>query len=362
LIVYEFDKATGTGTVVLTGANPFKIDPEQDLLSEPGTKREWSESYFFQVWSPDPGVGVYVHTGVLPDDHALWYAQVFVYLPDGVLICDRSFGRASDRSGPSTGNFSARCIEPLRRWRIEFDGAGERTTSATAAGLVIGDRDVVPARFSIELTAAAPIWDLFGALNLPELDFGGRHTQQAYVASGELWVAGQRWNVDGIGYNDHSNGARNFDSDGYGGDHIFFAVAPPGRVAQGIAVWDRKGRAVLNAGYLVEGSEMELLVSSEVPGLVDYTGQPTTGKVSLTSGDGRVSMFDIEVLHTSPFTISGPNDYINGVVTDEEHDEPVAVICPIRCTWPDGVVGYGELERVYRPSLLGQMPRPAAGA
>ena len=43
---------------VLSGPNPFDLDPRSDFLASPRHDVAlWSETMFFQVWSPAEGVG-----------------------------------------------------------------------------------------------------------------------------------------------------------------------------------------------------------------------------------------------------------------------------------------------------------------
>jgi hypothetical protein len=146
------------------GENPFGVDPALDLLhAVRDDVPQWSETMYFQVWSPETGVGAFVHVGRWSTDLELWYGQVIAMLPDGELRVDRSWGRSDDARGPATGNVIVTCLEPLRRWRLRFDGAGEPSTLADLASRPVGAGRAAAFGFDVELDAAGGIWDMHGA-------------------------------------------------------------------------------------------------------------------------------------------------------------------------------------------------------
>lgn len=227
---------------LLPGDNPFGVDPELDLLHPvPAEGRLWSETMFFHIWAPESGVGVFVHVGRWPAEPDLWWAQVVVMLPDGLLLVDCFWGRALDRRGPATGNLRVACDEPLRRWRIWFDGAGESTD---LAGMHRGPRGAGPARavrFEAELEATAPVWDMPRALGrdtsrLEGPSWASFHHTQGFRATGRLDSEGDAWSLQGVAHRDYSSGRR--DIEPLGGLHFFGLVFPEaGRVVNGLVNW-----------------------------------------------------------------------------------------------------------------------------
>src|SRR6201988_3313205 len=181
---------------VLTGGNPFAVAPEVDLPHPvPHDVPGWGETMYFHVWSPQQGVGVFVHTGRWPGDLDLWWAQVIAMLPDGELLVDRSWGRAVDDRGPATGNLRVTCTTPLRGWRLAFDGAGAVCDLATMATRPGGAGPARAFSFDLELQAVAPVWDMHGALGIEGLSWASFHHTQGFRATGRLTVGSRSWDV-----------------------------------------------------------------------------------------------------------------------------------------------------------------------
>lgn len=341
---------------VLLGDNPFGVDPELDLLHDvaadvPG----WSETMYFHVWSPASGVGAFVHTGRWPADPHLWWAQVIALLPDGTLLVDRSWGRAPDARGPATGNLRVECIEPLRHWRLRYDGAGEVTDLERMAS---GPAGAGPARafsFDLDLEAAAPVWDMHAALGIDGLAWAAAHHTQGFHAAGIVRSGADEWSVDGVAHRDHSSGPR--DVGRLGGLHFCVVVFPEsGRVVNGLVNWDREGRVDHRTAAIQEAGRCEVVDDIRVTGLESYaTHQPRALTITVARADGSSYVLEAEWLHGYSLTFLAPNENLNGVDLRAEPDALVITQSTVRVVAPDGEVGYGVIERDYRPS---QLPSP----
>lgn len=347
---------TSTNQVRL-GDNPFDVSPGADLLhTTPTDLPGWSETMYFHVWSPEAGVGVFVHTGRWPADVDLWWAQTIALLPDGELLVDRSWGRAVDNRGPATGNLRITCEEPLRRWRLRFDGAG---TVASLDDMAAGPVGAGPARafaFDIELDAAAPVWDMHGALGLPRaaienLSWASFHHTQGFRARGDLRSENRQWSIDGVAHRDHSSGVR--DVSGLGGLHFFVVVFPDsGRVANGLVNWRPDGNVDHRLFAVQEAGNCETGTDVRVTGLQCYrTHQPHQMSITLGRNGGQYQM-RAERLHGYSLTLLSPNENINGVDLNTQPDALVVTQSTVRVVAPDGEIGYGVIERDYRPSML----------
>lgn len=338
---------------IIDGANPFGVDPRHDLLHavEVGTPH-WSETMYFHVWNPDAGVGVFVHVGRWPADLDLWWAQTIALLPDGELLVDRSWGRAADDRGPATGNLRVRCEEPLERWRLSFDGAGEPTTLARMAAGPVGAGVARAFRFEVELAAAAPVWDMHGAFGIDGLNWAAHHHTQGFTATGVLTSEGREWSLDGVAHRDHSSGPRDFS--GFGGLHFFTFVFPEtGRVVNGLVNWKRDETVDHRVYTIQQDGRCEIGPEVRVTGLTDLaTHEPRKLTVTLDRADGETHELQAEWLHGYTLTLLEPNENINGVAHGVEEDPLIVTQGTVRVTAPDGQVGYGVIERDYRPSML----------
>lgn len=338
---------------VLVGTNPFDVDPELDLPHPvPDDVPGWSETMFFHVWSPESGVGVFVHTGRWPSDPELWWAQTIALLPEGGLLVDRSWGRSRDRRGPSTGNLRVSCTEPLHRWTLAFDGAGEVTDLRRMAAGPSGAGRARPFAFDLDLEAAAGVWDMHRALGIDGLAWAAAHHTQGLRARGRLTAGERTWRIDGVAHRDHSSGPR--DVARVGGLHFCLLVFPrSGRVLNGLVNWTRDDRVDHRTFALQEGGRCEIGSAITVTGLADYrTHEPRTLTVKVRRADGSRDVLEAEWLHGYSLTFLEPNENLNGVDLGPQPDALVVTQSTVRATAPDGEIGYGVIERDYRPSAL----------
>jgi hypothetical protein len=343
----------------LTGENPFDVDPTTDLLHEiPADQPGWVEHMFFHVWNPTASAGVWVHVGRFESDPTLWWAQVFGRFPDGSSIADRSYGRAPDNKGPATGNLRIRCEEPHQRWTITFDGAGERTNIDAMSTGVVGGGIVEPMRFEVELTAAAPVIDFSKAMGAAQGHMASLHHQQALTATGSLTAGGETYSLAGISHRDHSAGARHLSA--FGGTTWPTITFPEsGRALHALLLWSPQGQVNMAMTALWENGVLEIGNDFRMSGLVDPAANPRALELRLMRLDGSELTLTGQVEHALTITMGEPNHNLNGAALGELakvlNDPLIVTQTATRWQTPDGEVGYGNLERDYRLSML---PRP----
>jgi hypothetical protein len=339
-------------TGVFEGANPFDVDPACDLpLPVQDGVLHYSETMFFIAINPDTGASVFVHLGRTPEELELWWAQTIAVLPDGRVVVDRSFGRSADPRGPATGNLSVRCTEPLQSWELDFDGAGEVTTAEAMAASVVGAGRAVPMSFSVKLRAAAPVCDFARILGADAFDWANAHQEQNLWSIGSLTVAGEVFDVTGVGFRDHSNGPRDFGK--MGGDHFAFIGFPGSkRMIHALVAWSRDTEDVsIRMGGVYEAGKYEILDEVTMTGLIDpATAEPRELEMSMTRADqGPISLRG-RVLSNFTITLGAPNINLNGALRGR--DDVLSSLSIARYEWPDGEPGIGLVIRDYRPSRL----------
>ena len=356
---------TITESRVLTGDNPFDVDPNHYSSSKEPDRDDffWGETHFWSAWNEDDGVGLFIHAGTTPEDPDLWWAQVYAYLPDGMAVVDRSWGRAEDRGGPTTGNFRARSSK-LGHFKLTFDGAGEYVSSEEQAKRLVGAGPALPFQFEVDLEPAMPVWSLYEATGMPKHKLGGAHHEQVHTSKGWLKVAGEQggeYSLDGVSFRDHSHGHRDFTR--LGGDHLYGVYFPESeRAVQVLMLWNADGGMELRAASIYENGELELLGEVEWTGipmdadrprsLEKLTGEPHEFDVILHRREGEKVTMKAEVQHTIVMSNTSPNTNLNGAAVDAGDDALLLAECQVKMTWPDGEVGYGHLERGYRRNLL----------
>jgi hypothetical protein len=296
---------------------------------------------------------LFLHVARDPGDLDLWCAQTIIYLPGGEVLADRSFGRAPHDRGPCSGNLDIQCLRPHERWTLTFDGAGERTTREETSRRVVGAGPSTPAKFAIEVSAVGPVWDwgeatgMNALLDPSESVWAAKHQEQGFLATGTIEVGGERFEVDGVAYRDHSWGQREMSD--FGGDAFVCIVFPESRrVVQGFEMWNSAGELQTRTFYIAEGDQLELIDEGTVPRAVDWLSNPRTDlTVQLRRAGGELITLKGEVLNGVTTSMLTPNFNVNGA-SPPEIDPLNLNEDLIRYTWPDGEPGYGHSERSLR--------------
>ena len=351
---------------VLRGDNPFGVAEDHYARCQTPNYDDflWSETHFWSLWSPNNGVGFFIHSGVTPEDLDLWWTQVMVYLPGGRTLADVSWGRSPERDGPTTGNFRARS-DRLGSFHLTFDGAAELTSTEEMATRVVGAGHCLPLSFDVQVSPAMPVWDLFKATELGQREWGGTHHEQVHTTTGWLKVAGSEggeWQIDdGVTFRDHSIGHRDFSR--LGGDHLFGGHFPDsGRSIQTLLMWSNEGEVEVRAASIWENGELELIGEVEMTGvehgvvgprsLTKLTGEPLAFDLTMARSSGETVVVRCEVQHNVNMCNTDPNTNLNGIELGVGDKVLLLAESQLKLTWPDGDVGYGHLERGYRRSLL----------
>jgi hypothetical protein len=181
-------------------------------------------------------------------------------------------------------------------------------------------------------------------------EWADAHTQQQYVARGSLTVDGQTWSLDGPGWGDHSSGVRTWD--GFGG-HTFVNAPLPGAGLVLINVRTPAGDTAMTTGaLLLEDGTSDPVTDVKFPWLSSLVGAPESFELMVTTESGRTAEWNVDVLHTLPATISELNDNANGLDWRARGNPLFLAECIARFTTPDGVTGYGHLERSVKRSKV----------
>ncbi len=140
--------------------NPYDLDPNEDLVHTPVDVENWTEGFFFFGHDGARGISFVIHFAMVIGAPGLWQASVEVGgLPNDQVLVTHTRGRSATKTGPGTGPLQVTSIEPMRSWRIEFDGALELTTrTALLEGGLHQPGQPVPVRFEFTTTAAGPFW------------------------------------------------------------------------------------------------------------------------------------------------------------------------------------------------------------
>jgi hypothetical protein len=337
--------------------NPNGHDPQLDLPHAIKVMPNWTEHYFFYGYDMATRHGMCVHIGRLPADPTIWRAVIQVYLPGEELLVAKYHGRDGDYRGPGAGPFKLTCIEPMKVWTADFDGALYSTTRSALAGGLLQDCPAEPVRFHMVFDAAGPYYG-------PKEDIvEGRssdsfHTEQIHRMRGDITYRGKTLQLQGIGVRDHSSGPRD-----YGpviSDMWIHALFPSGKSFHAQIV--RFTEAEIKGGYIFrnDGSpieDIEILEHPPVNTLDSPAGSLPSDPLKYNGGAYRlvlgtkngVEEYQIQMLHSHIITYRSPVEEFIGTDLTPGGIQMCEAPAEIRC---GDEVAMGLYERVARTETL----------
>jgi hypothetical protein len=307
-----------------------EIPLSEDLPHEPDAGVAlWTESFCHWCFSPSNSVGLHAHFQRNPYRREIWQELFGLRLGDGTVLVNKSFGHGPSKT-PDAAGLRIEVVEPFAKWRVDFSGPAQHVpldslrTSPLAAG---PDVDV---DFHLDVIAAAPPWRAGAGISWVH-----GHYEQAAVTEGHCTYGGVTLPISGIGYRDHSLGARDFST--FGDVCWLFGVFPSGRVFCAMES-RRPGRDGATMAYMVEdGQVVDAEVMDPLPIKTPRDGQRFEFRLRTASGVHSVS---VEYLDALPISMTPPSQQFHGC-SGGTRDELVYYELSIRYEL-DGEVGYGS--------------------
>jgi hypothetical protein len=306
----------------------------------------WSETKWLGGYNPDDHVGLFLHAGRMQADIDLWWVQIAAYLPDGTVAVDRSWGRTPDEWSLSTGVFNL-AGQPDGTAACTFDGAAEPVTAKALTKRVAGSGSSVRLSWNLDAELLREPWSPFGHGDEATNWASDLHLQHQYRVTGTITIAGQRYSLDGPGWGDHSSGPRTWD--GFGGHILVTAPLPDAGLILISGRHTDGGVRTMGTVVSPDGSA-DQIVEVDAPQLTAFTGEPHDFRLTVVTATGAHHVWQVEVLNTLPVTITETNSNTNGLDWHSPGNPVFFAECMARFTTPDGVVGYGHLERSDRRS------------
>jgi hypothetical protein len=309
-----------------------RLQPIQDLPN-------WSENLVLQVHDPATGVSVWAHWSRMPEASGVWESVLTCYLPGGALLTSRAFGHSPDRDLASSGPAGFRCVEPLRRWRLEFAGMARRVRTADVVAGPVADGPVEPLEIALDFDGVHPVWD--ARHRLAGSTWASGHLEQGGRIAGSVRCRDGGFAVDGHGFRDHSYGPRDYS--GMAGNTWVSAVFPSGRALVTLAVWPAGSSEHASMGYVWDGSTMHDALRVDLPPLAGADGGPHTADIGMTTDLGEHRLH-VAATHQMNYSMYAPVGMALGTagpgfITVAE--------CPAVVTW-DGERAAGWFEKSYR--------------
>jgi hypothetical protein len=208
-------------------------------------------------------------------------------------------------AGRGAGSLRFECLEPFRRWTLDFDGTAQAsTTAAQMAGRAGGEASSLSFHFDAEM--AEPPWMMGGltaeAANAMNANggalMGGLRYEQLCRVTGWLRNAGEERRISGTGMRVRRRGVRNMV--GAPGHCQHSALFPSGRAFGANAFWPAAdGSQSFNEGFVItETGERMAARLVEAPWMTRLAGVGDELPLVFETAAGRVKIEGRTLLKT----------------------------------------------------------------
>jgi hypothetical protein len=234
-------------------------DAESVVQTAP-TEPLWSENLLFALYDDRHNIGMWLHLGTVPTDWHLWEDRVYLTLPDGGVLSMMAYHETAAEQRPAGSVMAFVCVEPFRRWRIQFDGFAWYTSEAAMDS---GGEPRFRRRLKIDLEVecVSPVWNAHnttgsaGQTGMSGQSWAKEHYEQLVRASGEMTVDGVNYELSTTGWRDHSRGPRGRKSkDAWGGHVIGGCQFPSGRQLLFSRYWRPDGVVSMTGGMFYDAA------------------------------------------------------------------------------------------------------------
>ncbi|EHB59121.1 hypothetical protein MycrhDRAFT_1557 [Mycolicibacterium rhodesiae JS60] len=314
-------------------------DDELPHPGEPDSPPTWSENYLSYVWSPENGVGIYVHLARRISPFEVWDEVVNIALPGDRFVTAKSFGPC-DSGGLGVAAVRMACEVPYERWTKRFVGAGRLMDGDTYRAGPVTDGLHTPMRWELSYTAMSPPFD-FGTEHLDQA-WGHGHYEQHGMLEGWLEIGDERFEIEGTGLRDHSWGPRDYHE--IGTTTWLHAQFPAsGRAVMAVLVTGRPPRPPFSVATITDSASVRHLQADALPQATTLEDTSSAFRFALRDGLDSEAEISVEVLRPLRAACAGSAELVLGT-----HAAPAVnhhyIDAFSRFTW-DGEIGYGLTER-----------------
>lgn len=202
----------------MTHAEAFA--PVDEHMHEPTDDPQFNESMYFNLVDGDSGFAVLIRMGNrVNEGHA--EVTVLAYLPGGGAVIRFAKPEISDNSAFDAGGLRFEVIEPLKHLRVTFSGTGFHLNQGTDLAdpkRAFSTSPEVPLVLELDYHNVVPVYGLAGGssgIAGAEDSIATGHYQGPTSVSGWVEVDGERRQVAGLGFRDHSWGPRRWQGPAY---------------------------------------------------------------------------------------------------------------------------------------------------
>jgi hypothetical protein len=279
--------------------NPvISLMPHADLpVQTTPTEALWSENYLFALYDDRLNIGMWLHLGTVPTDWHLWEDRVYMSLPDGGVLSMTAYHATAEDQRPAGSVMKFTCIEPFRRWRVDFDGfAWYNSEAAMDAGGEPRFRRRL--KLELEVECVSPVWHASdgpndaGKSKMAGQSWAKEHYEQLVCASGEMTIDGDSYTLSTTGWRDHSRGPRGRKSkDVWGGHVIGGCQFPSGRKFVFSRYWRPDGTISMVGGmYVDETGRISTVTVIDAPELRELVLRGESLPIHLQWDDGALEV------------------------------------------------------------------------
>ena len=192
------------------GAAP--IQESDEYMHVPTEHPQFNESAYYNFVEGDSGFGVLIRMGNrVNEGHA--EVTVLVYLPDGRAAFRYERASIDTNDGFNAGGLRFDVVEPLKKMAVHFDGTAYLLSKGTALEdpkQAFMTSPVVPVSLELHYANLIPVHGLGGGSGIEgaEDSIAVGHYQGPCSVAGWIEVDGERKEINGLGFRDHSWGPR----------------------------------------------------------------------------------------------------------------------------------------------------------
>lgn len=273
-----------------------------EFIHEPTDDPQFNESAYYNLVDADSGFALLIRMGNrVNEGHA--EVTVLVYLPGGGALI--RFDRAPIASNEAFDAAGLRfdVIDPLQVMEVTFSGTGHRLAKGTDLAdpkRALSTSPVVPLHLALRYDNLIPVYGLGDGSGIAggEDAIATGHYQGPCRVSGWVEIDGERRDVDGLGYRDHSWGPRRWLGPSYWRWLSCLADDKNGFVAWSQKIGDARSPG---NGMVLRDGVRDLVTAVDV--VSEYgppPHYPTTMRVRMQTESGDEVSARGEVFHTVP--------------------------------------------------------------
>ena len=278
------------------------ILPEDEYMHPPTDHPQFNESAYYNFVDGESGFALLVRMGNrVNEGHA--EVTVLVYLPDGGAVIRFAKPEISSNDRFEAGGLRFEVVEPLKKMKVTFDGTGHRLKKGTDLAdpkTAFTTSPVVPVKVALEYENVIPVYGLGGGSGIQgaEDSIAVGHYQGPCSVAGWVEIDGERRDINGLGFRDHSWGPRKWQ-----GPHYWRWISCMADERNGFVAWTQKigdTRSPGN-GMVLRDGVMELVTKVTV--VSDYSEAPyypTGMRVTMETESGEEVTASGTVFHNVP--------------------------------------------------------------